>query len=251
MKKQQFSGSNDGTRTDNSDGDGDQHCPAGFLTRPMLLQRTGLTLTELKSLQGQGLIKATKRNNRGWYLWSESDIVTFMGGKAPQPIPSTESGNDRVAYSNVDGAQVFNLLKAETPLTDIVVQTQLHPSVVRTIVKDYDALAGTISLSKQAVDRMNQLPLDCALPLRTEEDVFTALESIVTSATCGRCRRRPKSYCTACTSEMLAKRTALKGSEEESGDEDDESAPRMRPRGLARATPDGSNANPVGLKRQG
>lgn len=189
-------------------------CPAGFLTRPMLLQRTGLKNSELRSLEGRGMVKAAKRNNRGWFLWPESIVPAIA--KKQKAYASPDYAHEVVTYESNAAVYVFELLDEGVPLTEIVKRSKLHPAVVRAIMRDYDGLAETISIPKLILDKINFLPLDCPLPIKTAEDVLRAFEMLAAATVCARCKTKPKKLCTSCVRETVdAKLQRLLGSAEE------------------------------------
>lgn len=190
-------------------------CPPGLVSRGMLLQKSGLTAAELKSLEESGLVKPAGKNARGWTMYEEC-LIPVISKKAiapenrPAALPSAKQLDRVVQYTTHEAVLVFGLFKQGVALEDIVLETHIHPTVVTTIKRDYEDQAGTLFVSKATLDKINSLPLDCPLPIKTQEDLFNAMSSIASSVICGRCKTKPKKYCHGCVSEMVAKKLGRK-----------------------------------------
>ena len=186
-------------------------CPPGLVSRGMLLQKSGLTAAELRSLESSGLVKPAGKNGRGWTMYEEA-LIPLISKKAispenrPAALPSAKQLDRVVQYTTSEAVLVFGLFRQGMALEDIILETHIHPTVVTMIKRDYEDMTGTLFVSKATLDKVNSLPLDCPLPIKTQEDIYTAMSSIASSIICGRCKVKPKRYCHGCVSEIIAKK---------------------------------------------
>lgn len=186
-------------------------CPPGLITKGMLLEKSGLTKAELRSLESQGMVRPAGKNARGWALY-EACIVPVISKKSiapedrPAALPSHKQLDRVVQYTTSEAVLVFGMFKKGMPLEDVILETHIHPTVVTMIRRDYEEMTGTLFVSRSTLERINALPLDCPLPLKTQDDLYTAMGSLASSVICGRCKTKPKRYCSGCVSEMVAKK---------------------------------------------
>lgn len=184
--------------------------PAGYVTASMAMQRLGVAPRQWRRFVSLGQIKACTRNNQGWSLYREEDVIELgklyvhEETKHKGPRMLSAAVHTAMAFTAQEQAQVFTLLKQNMPLVDIALHTGLHTSVVQAIVRDYDNFAGRIVLTREQLDIISRLPLEVVLPIENGEQLVDALRWAARSHSCERCRTRKCSrFCVACTKSAL------------------------------------------------
>lgn len=188
---------------------GPHHCPPGFMTRQMIKEHTGLTENQLKRLEGFGRLKAARKNNSGWALYTIKSVENLHDyiiqeqelakTKSKFVVKPLKQDQNIYLYSKEDAIEVFKLLDSgEIKLIEIVYKLKIHPKVLQTILKDYTDLFGTVFVVGSIIEEMNKLPLDAVLPIKSGEDIFHAFLALQEELNCSRCRKNPKSICNSC-----------------------------------------------------
>lgn len=178
-------------------------CPPGYLTRGMLKDATGLTEAELKSLEGRGKLKSSRRNSHGWALYSEEILEQLLKIPIKRDIKLTSLTNSKAAYTNEEAQSVYKLLEENKSLNKIVTELNIHPIVLSAIVKDYESLSTGLVVTKEALERIYQLPINAVFPIKNSEDLYNILENLSKEKKCGKCNQRPRGVCLPCAKEYL------------------------------------------------
>lgn len=184
---------------------GARQCPEGFMTRGMLQDRLGLTMSDIKKLKAVGLLEPVKIMERtGWALYDDSTVDKLRGNsffhKVDKRMPGF--GSMSVAYHASESQQVFALLRQERTLIDIQIETGLHPTVVAAIVRDYTELSNAILIDRGMLEEIEKLPLEGTFPIRTARGLVTILRNAAKEHRCVRCQRKRSRFCGACAKEM-------------------------------------------------
>lgn len=195
------------------------------MTRAMIKEQTGCTETELKSFEARGLVKATRRSGRGWYLYPEKivDSVNELLGNndqskkmrrlsrlaeldANRPAPKMAAAiyHAKISYSSDEAITVITMVKAGRKMDEIFLETKMHPSIVRVIVKDYEMMSGSFLVSKEVLDQINSLELDGVFPITNEQGLLNVLALAATDHKCAECKKRPRgNMCMPCSKERV------------------------------------------------
>ena len=203
-----------------------QEAPAGFVTRPVLCERVSLTEAQFRTLTASNVILSDGANPSGYALYSNATVERLIAMKrdgslfrslasaAPAAADALSSTPAIVSptlhYSAEDGVRVFELLRDGKTLEDIILETRIHPMLVKAIRVDYDDITGSIHLTKDIVQRMNALgndgKLPGAFPLRDANDVFAIVELCSTDRTCSTCEKN--AALTSCEDCLVKERRA-------------------------------------------
>lgn len=202
-------------------------CPPGYSTASMLRDRLGISETQFRHLTRKGVIKATDYNAQRVALYSDAHLQMLLnrqadgslfraheeGVVAREPIMPT-------SYTPEEGVKVLEMLAANTPLLQIVLQTKLLPATVKRIQQDYDDLVESVTIPKIILDQMNKCThLNGSFPLRTATDILTVMQNAEQDRICLTCGRAPSTdHCFGCIKEKLVPKPAESGT---TGEEDD------------------------------
>ena len=172
----------------------------------MVLERTGITKTELRRLQQRGFARIVKRNSKNWGLYDESVVDEIARVTHERPVRfSSVAASAPVDYSSAEAVSVIKLLRAGRTLEDALIETELHPAVVLAIAKDHQHVAGSILLLPAQVESLNRLPFDGPRPIRTAEELVGVLESAASEVSCSACKRKQRStLCASCIRDQAA-----------------------------------------------
>lgn len=174
----------------------------------MLLSALRISRYELDFLEQSGVIKPSMVNEHGWRLYSHTlvDEILSKRKSAQQQLGAPRLGAVSSTFSDDQAQRVFKMLKDNARLEDIVIETGIHPSVVRSAAAEYSAFTGMIIVSKEGLDEIHQLPLEGELPLTDERMIIDLIKHYAVSK-CTSCRKRsPLSICLACLREKSAKK---------------------------------------------
>jgi hypothetical protein len=101
------------------------------------------------------------------------------------------------SYTAETAKLVFCALKIGKTMIDIVTETGLHPMAVRAIAQDYADMKGDIIVTDVIRKKIEQLPLQGEIPIKTADQLLAILEKSL-YATCSKCGKHPARVCTVC-----------------------------------------------------
>lgn len=182
--------------------------PPGYMSRAMVLERTGLTDGQLASLLRQRRLKRSRTSSYGCALYTEGDVDRIMrelgrqvesGLRMPNSVVfTTDAGQGGMTYRAEDAERVILLMKAGRKLDDIFLETKIHPRAIKAIVVDYKDLAGAVVLSREMMVLVNKLPLQGAMPITEPEDLYESIKLALDAGVCRSCRSLPAEACRGC-----------------------------------------------------
>jgi hypothetical protein len=168
----------------------DESPPEKLYTREQVSEMTGMSLSNIRRREAEGKFKPKRgKLNQVFYNQEQIDILRESQIKGPRRHKSV--------YGASSALQVFELLKKDMELGEIVLTTGLHPTIVREIVKDYNELTGAIVINGQLMKIINKLPLDAVFPITRGDEVVEVLKAYAEDV-CISCKRRPKHICKKC-----------------------------------------------------
>lgn len=170
------------------------------------MEQTGVTDSAIKGFEQRGLVNVEALNDRNWGLYREEAVekVRRLAVDRPTRLASIRRTAQEVTYTSREAKDVFVALQEGRTLDQIVIEQDMHPSVVQVIARDYQYVAGAILLLKPVVDEINAMPFDGPRPLREGDDVLVVLRQALRRM-CGSCgARRSSVFCTSCTRDRLA-----------------------------------------------
>lgn len=213
-------------------------CPPGYSTGAMLRDRLGISETQFRSLARKGVINATKYSEAKVALYSDDQLQMLLNRQADGSLfRAQEEGVvareiiQPTGYSPEDGVKVLEMLAAEMPLLQIVLQTRLLPATVRRIQQDYDELVGSITVPKIILDQMNKLThLNGSFPLKSATDILEVMQNAEQDRICPTCDKAPSAeICLGCAKAKFAPPPpAESGTTGDDAEDEDQSVPSAR-----------------------
>lgn len=197
----------------------------------MLRDRLGISEKQFRQLVRYGVICSSKRSENNSVLYSEETMQRLLNLQADGSLFKVREENIvarepimPTTYTPEDGVKVLEMLAAETPLLQIVLQTKLLPATVKRIQQDYDDLVGSVTIPKIILDQMNRCThLNGTFPLRTATAILTVMQNAEQDRTCPTCEKAPsESRCFGCIKEKILPTPPESGttnSDDESEDE--------------------------------
>jgi hypothetical protein len=182
-------------------------------TKAMFMEKTGLTVNEFRTLVVSGKLKPVSRSSRGWALYDDACIEKLKAvpgaARRSRRLASMSKKNWR-AYSEAEALAVFEEIKKGTPLTDVVLQYKIHPSLVGVIRDDYALLSRGVFLPREVMDRVNRLEgkVDGVFPITNAEDMLRLIERLVSRGACTSCKARPRKLCVECARDKFSVKIA-------------------------------------------
>ena len=205
-----------------------ESAPEGFITRRALCEKVGLTDHQFRALAKVNVITSDGVNGSGYALYQIATVERLIAMKGDGTLfrhlsshasttnttPSHPTVRPTLHYSAEDGVRVFELLDAGETIKSIIVKTRIHPMLVKAISVDYDDLTGSIHLTKDIVDRLNDFGragrLPGAFPVRDGADVIAVVETCAVDRTCSTCETNAAlTSCEECL--VKERRAALAG----------------------------------------
>jgi hypothetical protein len=193
--------------------------PPGFLNRKMLREQANISEHDLKSLEGQGLVKATRRNNYGWHLYPETVVprvaelaVTLRAKREEKRAASEEPTRlapafrePVVPYSVEQYRAVLTQIDAGVTFDKIPMKVDIHPSIVLVILKDFEHLAGTFVVDKLTVTAINRLAIP-GIEVKSSKELISAFEklrdAIEKPPACKGCGKKRRKICLDCAAKL-------------------------------------------------
>lgn len=188
--------------------------PKGYVTRRGLRDEAGITEAHLRSLLWRRVIVSDGVNGQGYAVYSlevlervkamKADGSLYRAIGAPHPTAATTGAapdNDGACYSAQEAVQVFRLLDKGVSVKEIILETQIHPMLVKFIRADYDDIEGAVYLPRSIVEKINALRhLPGSFPLRDGNGILEVLETYATQRACATagCPRPAHDQCLIC-----------------------------------------------------
>lgn len=192
-----------------------QTAPPGYYTKAMIKEKVGLSEPAMRSILWHKIITSDTQSSGGYTLYSEKSVEKLINMKADGSLFRElrklkagalldENSSTVVAnYSDVQGVEVFELLGEGRSLEEIIVETRIHPLVVKRIREDYDDITGSIHIPRRVVDQLNAFEekgLPGTFPVKDANAVLDFFQGYALVRACPTCSDRLASiYCTQCT----------------------------------------------------
>jgi hypothetical protein len=171
-----------------------------LVTREELARRLGISVTEIRRREARGQIKRAESSLKK-ALFKASlvvDLAPFVGKGKMQAIAESKIDYRKMfRYNAEEASKVFQMLKEQKPLEEIVIDLCLHPGTVRAITEEFRDITGAVVVLGRVMEQINDLPLDGNFPLVTGEEILEILTACAAS-TCEHCHKRPKAICKKC-----------------------------------------------------
>lgn len=177
-----------------------QVVPAGFHTREEVKARLGLSDAEMLRLRTMPEFVATNLTPNGWALYSEAQLKRMEARVLDGSLFTKKVGEDgalatlppqgaRSEAVNENSPRVFEMLYNGIPPHVIVIQTKLPAQVVDQIRHDYDRMAGSMTIPREILERMNGVKrLNGRFPLRSPADILEVFQLADGARVCTTCR---------------------------------------------------------------
>lgn len=197
--------------------------PDGYVNRKMLREQANISEHDLKSLEGQGIIKAARKARGGWCLWSLAQVERVRGlaeemRNRREARANTQGGHSRhlpafrdhaVPYSLEEYEAVLDAITRDVARDRIPIETKVHPAIVKNILKDHSEMTGAILIAKPIVDAINALALPGVGSIRTADELFDALKFMGDEALevkkCIGCKDETRTHCETCIRKLIAR----------------------------------------------
>jgi hypothetical protein len=179
----------------------EERVPSGYVTRNMIKEITGLSEQGLKRLEALGIVRPVSKNETGWFLYPDT-IIDKISNRGYAKTNSTNRPT-KVVYTNKESSAVLKLLMANKSLPEIAVETNVTLDTVLQIQKDYFSVTNQMVISKEILDKINELPVDGVFPLKDENELYNLLVELTKEPKCNKCGLKPKGLCTACARESI------------------------------------------------
>lgn len=165
-----------------------------YLSRKEFAEKAGISVSEVRRRERLGEFAPAKRicGSRRVAQYTV-DQVQMM-----KKLVVKQSKGMIVKYDSDDSYRVCHLIAQGKSVSEVLLETKLHPHAVKAILSDYSEISGSLFLNNKQVERINALPLDGNFPVKSGEDVVLLLEGAA-KEDCERCGRRAKRYCKTCT----------------------------------------------------
>lgn len=198
-----------------------EETPEGYVTRKTLCEKVGLTDKQFRALAVDRVVTSDGVNGGGYAIYKTSTVERLLTMKGEGSLfrrisnaTASTSAAPPATYSAEDGVRVFELLRDGQSLEAIILSTKIHPLVVKAIRIDYDDITGSIHLTRDIVDQINDFGsagrLPGGFPLHDANDVFSVLELCAIDRTCSTCETNAAlTSCEGCL--VQARRTARTG----------------------------------------
>ena len=173
----------------------------------MIRERLKISDHLLRRWIARGLLHSDRLNNGGYALYSDTEVQRLVNRIADGSIQTTEpieglddDGWDSTPkYSGDDVTRVFTLIGEGFTMVQIQVKTQLHPTVLRAIHKEFQHFERSILVPYSILAQMNRLTLPGNFPLQNATDIYEVMRSAAEAGMCPNCNEQPcASQCVVC-----------------------------------------------------
>lgn len=176
----------------------------------MLLEQSGVTDPELRAIQARGFCTTNARNDKNWALYPETMIETLrrMAQDRPSRLGSIRRVEQEITYTANEFASCVKLLRAGNTLEDVIVETELHPTVAMVIVRDYQDVSGAMLIPRVIMEEINTLPLPGTFPIKSPPHLLEILKACARDQNdCANCKKRTRHLlCAPCLRDRTRER---------------------------------------------
>ncbi len=183
--------------------------PPGMMTKAMFMEKTGLTVNEFRTLVASGKLVHVAISKKGWKLYDEGCIekLKAMPGatERSRKLASMSRKHWR-SYSEAEALAVFEEIEKGTPMSKVVLQYKIHPTLVGVIREDYALLNRAVLVPREVMDRLNRLEgkIDGVFPIQNAEDLLRLIDRLLSRGHCAMCKKQPKKICVECAKEKFS-----------------------------------------------
>jgi hypothetical protein len=167
------------------------HCPPGFLTSDMIIQRTGMTEAMFRGLCTRRILRASKKTGYGRPLYTIAAVenaIHRMNVKVAE-TPDGELGSSRLtplmySYEAETASEVAKMLREGKNLGTIFIETGYHPRLLDAISRDLAKLTRSVFVPAVVLEAIERLPLVGTLPIADADELLHVLRATLKSRTC-------------------------------------------------------------------
>lgn len=143
---------------------------------------TKWSFVQFYSYTRRGILKSVRRGSRGRALFDPKEVQELVANPPPLAFIRQKKKNHaqqkEYGYTIDESRPILNALFAGETLAEVMKKNlHVHPVLIMELFKEYVRVSGAIVLNPGTVEKINALDLDCAMPVKTEVDVFRALQS--------------------------------------------------------------------------
>lgn len=187
--------------------------PDGYWYTREVLENTGWSITQFRSLAKRGLVASAKRGTNGYHLYpsdrikelkrqiDKGEILTYT------IVTKKEARKEELkhGYTVSVSKSIFEALRSGKTLAEVSrIHANIHPRDLMIIFKDFLRVENAVIVSAGMMRKINGLDLDCAMPIKTEQGLYEALNAAVKDR-CRSCSRGKSSYCDRCIRKRVLK----------------------------------------------
>lgn len=171
----------------------------GFLTRGELLEMSGLTDSEFRTLTARKKIQATARTAGNWALYTMADVEKAKALKLGLENERRRTLKEQKGFTHKQSLQVFKMLDEGKSLKDIFYAMEDIPvPALHEIVKQYQALTASLFVSPTVMQEIAALDLEGDYPIKTGVQLLEIIKNALKTSHCSQCRKKPRSWCDGC-----------------------------------------------------
>lgn len=176
--------------------------PEGYYTKAEILEKTGITETEFRSLQVRKNIRPVARCGRSWTYYNEDTLKQIVKAMSVRVLRTQRQPEDgKLAYTQVEAAEVLKMIEKGKNPSLLIIQRNMHPGIIRAVIADLGPISGGgFWLNRAQVSKISHL-LELEgneLPTKSR-DFVERIEKAHLSGTCQECGVTPRAIlCNEC-----------------------------------------------------
>lgn len=170
---------------------------APTITREDAAKMLGISTREVRRKQEMGQLRVVKRGQRGLVLYDLAEIQELSLRKDLLESATNANVTGIMSFSAEEAKAVFAELRTGVSVLDCIEKLTIHPAKIRSILREYEALASIIILDAETMKAIHKLPLDGLFPITKASTILEILKGVV-SQPCAVCTKNPRHLCKDC-----------------------------------------------------
>lgn len=185
------------------------------MPRAGLAKALGVSLQEVqRRLRVGSLVPHSHRGSEPLFTYGQLEEQRMLSRRRT----TAAQGPAPVEFSGDDASIVFKALREGKALDDIVIDSSVHPLIVRAASEAFAQLRGGLFLSAEHMREIEKMPIDGEWPVQGAKQFVDMLRGVLEETSCEKCKRKARKVCLVCARNLARKGKVATAAEEEEVD---------------------------------
>lgn len=185
-----------------------------LMTRAGLAKALGVTVQEVqRRLRIGSLVPHSHRGTEPMFTYGQLEEQRMLSRK--RTTVGAAQGPAPVEFSGDDASIVFKALREGKALDDIVIESSVHPLIVKAASEAFAQLRGGLFLSVEHMRELEKMPIDGEWPVQSAKHLVDMLRGALEETSCEKCKKKARKVCLVCAKNLARKGKTVAEDEDE------------------------------------